>query len=188
VFSALPILNKKFNKLKYIWLVFACLVAFSRVYFGVHYMSDVLTGALVGYLIGLSAVWIEEKYGISKAFLFIGYIEGNSDLYKSLQSAGFICIFKPTLKYKDGSTKGNVDAELVLNTMIEYQNYDKAVIVTGDGDFHCLVKYLIKQNKLEKLLIPNQYRYSALLKRFPSGFISFISDLKNKLSYIKRTP
>lgn len=57
--------------------------------------------------------YLREKYGIAKAFLFIGYIEGNNELYKMLQDAGFICIFKPTLKYKDGTTKGNCDAELM---------------------------------------------------------------------------
>src|SRR3989338_2628589 len=50
--------------------------------------------------------YLLEKYSISEAFLFIGFVEGNNDLYKSLQEAGFICIFKPTLKYKDGTTKG----------------------------------------------------------------------------------
>src|SRR3989338_6593093 len=130
--------------------------------------------------------YLKEKYGITKAFLFIGYIEGNNDLYKSLQEAGFVCIFKPTLKYKDGKTKGNCDAELVLQTMIEIQNYNKAVIVTGDGDFHCLIKYLIQEDKLKKLLIPNQQKYSALLKRFPSEFLAFISDLEHKLSYNKK--
>jgi uncharacterized LabA/DUF88 family protein len=133
-------------------------------------------------------IYLKEKYGITKAFLFIGYIEGNNDLYKSLQEAGFICIFKPTLIYKNGKTKGNCDAELVLQTMIELKNYEKAVIVTGDGDFHCLVKHLIQENKLKKLLIPNQNKYSALLKKFHSQYIAFISDLKHKLSYKKRTP
>ncbi len=131
--------------------------------------------------------YLKEKYGVTKAFLFIGYIEGNNDLYKSLQEAGFVCIFKPTLKYKDGKTKGNCDAELVLQTMIELPHYDKAVIVTGDGDFHCLIQYLIQETKFKKLLIPNQHKYSALLKKFPSEFLAFISDLKQKLSYKKRT-
>jgi uncharacterized LabA/DUF88 family protein len=131
--------------------------------------------------------YLKEKYGVTKAFLFIGYIDGNGDLYKALQDAGFICIFKPTLNYKNGKTKGNCDAELVLQTMIEYPNYEKAVIITGDGDFHCLVKYLIKEKKFKKLLVPDQNSYSALLKRFPSEFLSFVSDLKKKLSYKKRT-
>lgn len=130
--------------------------------------------------------YLKEKYHIQKAFLFIGYIEGNNDLYRNLQEAGFICIFKPTLKYKDGSTKGNCDAEMVLQTMIEYKNYDKAVIVTGDGDFYCLVKYLIENGKLEALLIPNKFKFSALLKfRICRPYLRFINDLSQKLAYKK---
>ena len=118
--------------------------------------------------------------------MFIGYIKGNSDLYKFLQNAGFICIFKPTLEYKDGSTKGNVDADLVLHTMIEYQNYDKAVIVTGDGDFYCLVKYLIDKNKLKALIIPNQLKFSALLNfKICRPFLRFMNNLNIKLGHKK---
>ncbi len=123
-------------------------------------------------------VYLKEKYGVTKAYLFIGYIQDNKDLYKSLQERGYILIFKPTLKYKDGKVKGNCDAELVLQAMIDVQTYDHAVIVTGDGDFHCLVDYLIKQKKLGKLLVPNQKSYSALLKRFPSEYLAFVSAPK----------
>lgn len=64
-------------------------------------------------------VYLAEKYAVKKAFLFIGYVERNNSLYTSLQDAGFLCIFKPTLVYKDGTTKGNCDAELVLQAMIK---------------------------------------------------------------------
>jgi len=137
-------------------------------------------------------VYLKEKYKVDKAFIFIGYVQKNTELYKFLQGAGFICIFKPTLEYKDGTTKGNVDAELVLHTMIEYQNFDKAIIVSGDGDFYCLVKYLLGEDKLKVVLVPNFYKYSALLKKFAKKNIAFMNDLKRKLSYRnpkkKRTP
>ena len=132
-------------------------------------------------------IYLQDKYKVQKAFLFIGYIEGNGDLYKSLQEAGFICVFKPTLIYKDGSTKGNCDAELVLQAMIEYNNHDKAVIVTGDGDFYCLVKYLIDQNKLEVLIVPNRFKFSALLKfEIVKPYLRFMNELKIRLSYHKK--
>ncbi len=135
---------------------------------------------------GRFRIYLKDKYNVTKAFLFIGFVEGNNDLYKSLQDSGFICIFKPTLKYKDGSTKGNCDAELVLQTMIEYKNYDKAVIVTGDGDFYCLAKYLIDQNKNKAILIPNRDKFSALLKvKICRPYLRFINDLKDKLEYKK---
>lgn len=138
-------------------------------------------------------IYLKEKYGVAKAYLFIGYIEGNNDLYESLQDAGFICVFKPTLVYKDGTVKGNVDAELVLHAMIQFPNFGKAVIVTGDGDFYCLVKYLLEQGKLKTVLIPNRLKYSALLKRFAQKNIAFMNELRKKLEYMKdpkkkRTP
>lgn len=130
--------------------------------------------------------YLTEKYQVAKAYIFIGYVEKHQDLYKSLQEKGYILIFKPTLVYKDGSTKGNCDAELVLQTMIDFDDYDKAVIVSGDGDFYCLVDYLIKQKKLGKLLVPNQRKYSALLRSIPSEYLAFVSDLKNKVALKKK--
>lgn len=132
-------------------------------------------------------VYLKDKYKIKKAFLFIGYVAGNERLYTRLQEAGYIVIFKPTLEYKkDGQrrTKGNVDAELVLHTMIEFPNYDKAIIVSGDGDFHCLIEHLEQQGKLLHVLIPNQRKYSALLRRFRKYFV-YIENLQHKLGKLK---
>ena len=53
VFSTLAILDKEFPKLKWFWLGFACLVAFSRLYLGLHYLTDVVAGALIGFTISL---------------------------------------------------------------------------------------------------------------------------------------
>ncbi len=131
-------------------------------------------------------VFLKEKYYVDKAYLFIGFIEGNNDLYKKLQEAGFICIFKPTLKYKNGTIKGNCDAELVLQAMIDYKDYEKAVLVTGDGDFYCLVKYLIENNKFKALIIPNRLKFSALLKfNIFKPFLRYLNDLKERLEYKK---
>ena len=127
-------------------------------------------------------IYLTEKYGVSKAYLFIGYLAENQELYRSLQEFGYVLIFKPVMKNKDGELKGNVDAELVLHAMIEFPNYESALIISGDGDFYCLVEYLKKQNKLLKLLIPDRYKYSALLRKFASD-MAFISDLKEKLAY-----
>jgi len=129
-------------------------------------------------------VFLREKYKVVKSLLFIGYVPGNESLYTSLQEMGYIVIFKPTIQDKNGFIKGNCDAELVLHTMIEYSNYEKAVIITGDGDFHCLIEYLIQQDKLLKLGIPNKNKYSALLRRF-SPYHFYINKLRHLLEYRK---
>jgi undecaprenyl-diphosphatase len=61
-FCALPILDKEFKKLKYAWLVIAVIISLSRVYFGVHYMSDIIFGGILGYVLGLGVVKIKEKW------------------------------------------------------------------------------------------------------------------------------
>ena len=131
-------------------------------------------------------IYLKEKYGVETAYMFIGYMEENQDLYMSLQKNGYILIFKEILKNKDGFVKGNCDAELVLQAMIDYEKYEKAIIVSGDGDFACLVRHLRKQHKLEKVLVPNKAKYSALLKKAAANeLLDCMNDLKAKLSYEK---
>ena len=132
--------------------------------------------------------YLRNKYYVSKAYLFIGQVAGNESLYAFLQECGYILIFKPTLEHRDnGKTKikGNVDAELVLHTMIEYKNYHKAIIVSGDGDFHCLIEYLDKQGKLLKILAPTKH-YSSLLRKFNNrNYIVRIDLLRGSLEQKK---
>ncbi len=129
-------------------------------------------------------VYLLEHYAVQKAFLFLGFVPTNQSLYTSLQKYGYILIFKPTLQLPDGRVKGNIDAELVLHAMIELSQYEKALIVTGDGDFHCLIDYLKKKDKLLKLMIPNRNKYSSLLKKFMPDTV-FINDLREKLGLRK---
>lgn len=130
--------------------------------------------------------YLKDKYHVEKAFLFIGYLAENESLYTYLQKCGYIVIFKPTLKRKDGDVKGNVDAELVLHAMIEYPQYDQAIIVTGDGDFYCLVDYLNRQRKLLRLMVPNVHKYSKLLKPFARNKLDFMNNLRKKLERIEK--
>lgn len=127
-------------------------------------------------------VYLEEKYFIKKAYVFIGYVPENKNLYSFLRKMGYIIIFKPILKDRKSGIKGNCDAELVLHCILESKNFDKAVIISGDGDFHCLLEHLAKNNKLFKLGIPNQCKYSALLRKF-SDYFFYVSKLRKELEY-----
>lgn len=114
--------------------------------------------------------YLRDKYAVEKAYLFIGQVAGNEALYASLQESGYILIFKPTLQRVENGKiiiKGNVDAELVLHTMIQFANYNKAIVVSGDGDFYCLIEYLAQQEKLLRVFTPNRF-YSRLLHKYNS--------------------
>lgn len=104
-------------------------------------------------------LYLRNKYNVQKAYLFIGYIEKNREV----------------------TYKGNVDAELVLHTMIQKDNFQKAIIVSGDGDFYCLIEYLFKEGLLANIMTPNS-KYSSLLKEF-GGHIVDITKLRGKLEY-----
>ena len=62
LFAMLPVLHKAYPKYLWIWLLAAAVISFSRFYAGVHHISDLLAGAMIGYLIGLLILWLSKKY------------------------------------------------------------------------------------------------------------------------------
>jgi uncharacterized LabA/DUF88 family protein len=132
--------------------------------------------------------YLKEKYGVLKAYLFIGYIPENQILYQKLQEYGFVLIFKPVLINNNGEVKGNVDADLVLQVMRDFNNnlFDSAVIITSDGDFYCLIEYLYKRNKLKKVISPYKKTCSVLLKKKAKEKLVYMDNLKKKLEYKRK--
>lgn len=132
-------------------------------------------------------IYLRDKYKVKRAYLFIGHVPGNEKLYTFLQESEYILIFKPTLEFKKGREKvikGNVDAELVLHTMIHFKEYEKAVIATGDGDFYCLVEFLEDNGKLGKIITPN-HKYSSLLRKYAKYIVS-VQQFRKKVEYKKK--
>jgi uncharacterized LabA/DUF88 family protein len=128
-------------------------------------------------------IYLREKYSVKTAYLFIGYLPENKNLYSSLQKNGYLLVFKPVMKDDRGKPKGNVDADLVLQAMIDYNEYHKAVIVTSDGDFYSMVDYFYRNNKLEIVLSPNKENCSVLLQKAAKEKIWFMDNLRKRLEY-----
>lgn len=143
--------------------------------------------------------WLEEKHGVTEAFMFIGYVPEFEDMYVQLHETGYMVVLKPTFDMtrprpeetaaeakgeEKRQTKGNIDADLVLWAMKEIKNYDKAIIVSGDGDFYTLVEYLEEQGKLLKLLAPSGH-YSSLYNRFDK-YIERLDQSRRELAYHDR--
>jgi len=51
------------------WLIIACFVGISRIWVGVHYPGDVLTGALIGICAASFSYWVVPKLGFVKSVL-----------------------------------------------------------------------------------------------------------------------
>lgn len=129
--------------------------------------------------------YLSDKFYVKKAILFIGYIPKYKNLYSNLREDGFEIVFKPVVLNYNKKYKGNIDAELVLHCCrVEYDRYDKAVIVSGDGDFFCIHQFLSKENKLAKIIIPNTKSESSLLREFREYKI-YLEHEKEKLELKK---
>lgn len=130
--------------------------------------------------------YLEKEHDVTKAYIFLGFMEEHQDLYNVLQEAGFICFFKPLVRYEDGTIKGNVDADMVLQVMIDIDKCDGAVIISGDGDFAGMLRHLSYKGKLSRVIIPNRDKYSSLFDRlegFDENHVTYMNDLRAKLSY-----
>lgn len=136
--------------------------------------------------------FLTEEYGVTKAYMFIGYIPENESLYEQMHNAGFMVVLKPTFditKPRDEDiaeedkkpVKGNIDADLVLWAMKEMPNYQKAIIVSGDGDFYSLVEYLEGKGRLLHLLTPSSH-YSRLYSRYEKYIVN-LESFRKVLSY-----
>lgn len=132
-------------------------------------------------------VYLRDKYNVERAYIFIGFVALNQKLYDNLQKAGFFLKFKPTIPNDEGNIKGNIDADLVLQAMIDYAEYDKAVIVSSDGDFYSLVQHLYEKHKLEVVLSPDKRHCSGLLKQSGKEKMWYMNQLREKLEYQKKS-
>ena len=129
--------------------------------------------------------WLRDKFDVSRVILFMGLIPDNSELYNHLQSIGYDISFKPTITNKEGKTKGNVDGELILTIAKDfYENKLKSVVlVSGDGDYHCIVEFLKEKNIPITIVSPNRKYLSLLLKRTNVSIVildEFIENLRQK--------
>jgi len=126
-------------------------------------------------------VYLQDKYKIDKAYIFIGYMSQYQTLYSMLQEHGFVLVFKPVIAYGKGEAKGNVDADLIVECWRRERQYDEAIIVTGDGDFAPLIKILQDKGKFHSVISPNRKYSSSLLRRAAGKDILFMEDIKNKI-------
>ena len=135
-------------------------------------------------------VWLSENIMLVTPTFFIGLIPKYKDLYTYLQEAGFTLVFKEVVYDGNGKPKGNCDADLVLQaTRDTYENkFDKAVIVSSDGDYAGLVRFLKERGKIKTILSPhNENLFSILLKR--TGVpVAYIKDQKTILRAKRKKP
>lgn len=137
---------------------------------------------------GRFAWWLKQKFSPKEINMFIGYVAGRQEMYRNLTNHGYKLTFKET-NVIGSSVKGNCDGELILKAVSDYYKsaYNQIVLVTGDGDFSCLVRFL-KENGIKFMLLgPNYRKCSYLLKKYTRD-IMFLNNYYYVFSRMKINP
>ncbi len=135
-------------------------------------------------------VYLEKKYNVFEACIFLWFVDINQKMYRKIQKAGFILIFREHHTAMKWKKKWNVDVDITFEIMyrlIEENDFDKIVLVSWDWDYIKLVKYLIKKNRLKKVLFPNK-NHSSLYKKIETKYRSNLSlpDIRKKIELLKQ--
>ena len=136
-------------------------------------------------------IYLKDKFHIQEAYYYLWFVDNEQqDLYSQLQRAWFIVTFREHGATLKGKKKGNVDSDIIFDVMkriYEKRNFDKIVLVSGDGDYIKLVKHLIAKSLLEKILFPNNH-YSSLYKDIKHQYAMVLStkEVQQKISYQKK--
>lgn len=133
--------------------------------------------------------YLRKKYKVERAYYYLGYMKSDKNiesLYEEIQSAGFVLHFRQHTLPMTGKKKGNVDTDIVfsiMKKMYKKENFEKIVLISGDGDYKNMIDFLIEESRLEKILFPNKKYASSLYKRLGSEFFDYLEspDVRKKI-------
>lgn len=116
--------------------------------------------------------------------LLIGRHIQRVKFYLKLEKFGYKLFLKPVKLYEqeDGSTKrkANCDVDMAFHLMKEEDNFERAVVLSGDGDFLPVLKYL-KENGKEVIVLGRSKRTAKEIRRFAGSSFRDFEYLKNLL-------
>ena len=128
-----------------------------------------------------------KKYGgqLNEAeLLLLGRHLQRARFYSKLEKFGYELHLKPVKLYDqdDGTTKrkANCDVDMAFYLMKEKDNFDKVIILSGDGDFLPILKYLRNQEK-EIIVLARGPRTAREIRQFAGSNFRDFEYLKYRL-------
>jgi len=104
--------------------------------------------------------------------------------YLKLKQFGYNLFLKPVKMYEqeDGTTKrkANCDVDMAFHLMKEKDNFERVLVLSGDGDFLPVLKYL-KENKKEVIILGRANKTAKEIKQFAGSNFRDFEYLKNIL-------
>lgn len=111
--------------------------------------------------------------------------------YRKLKGFGYRLLLKPVKLYfrPDGSTerKANCDVDMAFYLMKEKDNFDRVLILSGDGDFLPVLKYLQDIGK-EVIILARGPRTAREIRQFAGSKFTDFEYLREKLKFREKKP
>lgn len=140
--------------------------------------SNIIYGARAeGWLIDQKKLfkYLKAKFKVSKAFFYYGKDSKNvkqQKFLRRLEEFGYILRVKEIKRYGTKS-KANCDVDLTMDILLKIKEYQRAIMLTGDGDFLPLIQYIVKQKK-EVIIIASPKSTAREVREFVKhSFINF---------------
>lgn len=127
--------------------------------------------------------YLKERYDAEKILYYAGVDAENKKqlrFYEKLQEFGYLLRLIPVKTFKDGRKKADVDSRMTFEMMLYFDKYDRALVMTGDGDYYWVLEYLLLKHKSVKLLAHASSTARDLKKMFEGNFQD-LNDVKNRL-------
>ena len=106
--------------------------------------------------------------------------------YMRLEQFGFILFLKPVKSYRqeDGriERKANCDVDMAFRLMKERQNFNRALVLSGDGDFLPVLRHL-RQSGKEVIVLSRAARTAKEIKQFAGSDFRDFEYLRERLRF-----
>lgn len=110
--------------------------------------------------------------------------------YAFLEQFGYKLFLKPVKLYdkEDGSAKrkANCDVDMAFHLMKEKDNFYRAIILSGDGDFLPVLKYLKNEENKNIVVLARGPRTAKEIRQFAGGNFRDFEYLKYLVTMIKK--
>ena len=151
------------------------------------YLKEKYVASEVFYFGGVEIHDFPYNYQTDEArILLIGRHLQRVRFYLKLEQFGYKLFLKPVKLYEqEGGTtkrKANCDVDMAFHLMKEKDNFDRVIILSGDGDFLPVLKYL-KQISKQVLVLARGKRTAKEIKQFSGDKFLDFTRLQHKLSF-----
>lgn len=123
--------------------------------------------------------YFKNNYKLDNVYFYFAYLRTNKKqqgFFNKLRQWGYKIRTKEVklIKQSDGTIlkKGNLDVELTIDAVKELRFYSTAILMSGDSDFHALVRYLQGKGK-KVVVISSKGHVSFELLKAADRYINF---------------